>query len=117
VVFLTKVGVCETWYGISPTFLALISSYVKMAFLELIPGNTSTQQIVYISLLGLILSFITRRVYSVYFGPLSKFPGPKLAAATLWYEFYYDVICQGNYTFKIKELHKKYGIDQPLPFI
>jgi len=47
--------------------------------------------------------------YRLYFSPLSKFPGPKLAAATLWYEFYYDVIRKGRYTFKIMELHGKYG--------
>lgn len=57
-----------------------------------------------------ILVFLCRRVYSVYFGPLSKFPGPKLAAATLWYEFYYDVVLRGQYTFKIKELHEEYGM-------
>lgn len=57
-----------------------------------------------------LLVFICSRVYSVYFGPLAKFPGPKLAAATLWYEFYYDVILKGRYTFKIKELHGKYGM-------
>lgn len=56
------------------------------------------------------LIFVCRRAYSVFLGPLSKFPGPKLAAATLWYEFYYDVILKGRYTFKIKELHKQYGI-------
>jgi len=49
-------------------------------------------------------------VYRLYFHPLSKFPGPRLAAATLWYEAYYDVIKQGQYTFKIKELHKQYGM-------
>jgi hypothetical protein len=97
------------WYRASPTFLGLTSSYVKMAVLELLPSDISTKQVVSIGLLGLLFSFIARRVYSVYFGPLSKFPGPKLAAATLWYEFYYDVICHGNYTFKIKELHRKYG--------
>jgi hypothetical protein len=48
-------------------------------------------------------------VYSIYLGPLAKFPGPKLEAATLWYEFYYDAILRGQYTFKIKELHKQYG--------
>ena len=58
----------------------------------------------------LILLSIARRLYSVYFGPLSKFPGPKLAAATLWYEFYYDAVLKGRYTFKIKELHQKYGM-------
>lgn len=73
--------------------------------------TSSTPQNVSIGLLCLLLAvFIARRVYSIYFGPLSKFPGPKLAAATLWYEFYYDVILQGRYTFKIKELHEKYGM-------
>ncbi|EEP81221.1 predicted protein [Uncinocarpus reesii 1704] len=48
-------------------------------------------------------------VYRLYFSPLARFPGPKLAAATLWYEFYYDVILKGQYTFKIKDLHQKYG--------
>jgi hypothetical protein len=55
-------------------------------------------------------------IYSVYLGPLAKFPGPKLAAATLWYECYYDVILGGQYTFKIEELHRKYGMLQKTPF-
>lgn len=41
--------------------------------------------------------------------PLSKIPGPKLAAASYLPEFYYDVICVGKYTTKIRELHEKYG--------
>ncbi|PGG99851.1 hypothetical protein AJ79_08403 [Helicocarpus griseus UAMH5409] len=48
-------------------------------------------------------------IYRLYISPLSKFPGPKLAAATLWYEFYYDAVLKGQYTFKIQELHKRYG--------
>lgn len=48
-------------------------------------------------------------VYRMYFDPLSKIPGPKLAAASLWYEFYYDVVKKGQYTWKIWEMHEKYG--------
>ena len=48
-------------------------------------------------------------VYRVYFDSLSKFPGPKLAAASLWYEFYYDVVLKGQYTYKIARMHEEHG--------
>lgn len=48
-------------------------------------------------------------VYRLYFSPIAGFPGPKLAALTLWYEFYYDVLCGGQYWVKIAELHERYG--------
>lgn len=49
-------------------------------------------------------------VYRLYFHPLAKFPGPKLAAATLWVEFYHDVIRSGMYIWEIEKMHKKYGM-------
>ena len=52
--------------------------------------------------------------YRLYLSPLAKFPGPKLAGATLWYEFYYDNFLKGQYTFKIMDLHKKYGLYTPV---
>lgn len=48
-------------------------------------------------------------VYRLFFHPLAKFPGPKLAAASYWYEFYYDAVQPGKYIWKIKELHQIYG--------
>lgn len=46
--------------------------------------------------------------YRLFQHPLAGFPGPKLAAITRWYEGYYDVIQNGQHSFKIKELHQKY---------
>ncbi|KAI5779540.1 cytochrome P450 [Geopyxis carbonaria] len=48
-------------------------------------------------------------VYRLYFHPLSKIPGPKLAAFTGWYETYYDVYKMGKFGFEIKRMHEKYG--------
>lgn len=48
-------------------------------------------------------------LYRLFFSPIASFPGPRLAALTLWYEFYYDVVKGGQYSWKIEELHKKYG--------
>jgi hypothetical protein len=45
----------------------------------------------------------------LYLSPLAKFPGPKLAAFTKWYEFYYEVVLRGQYQFLINDMHKKYG--------
>ena len=47
--------------------------------------------------------------YRLSLSPLAGFPGPKFAAATHFYEFYYDWWCQGKYIFEIERMHKKYG--------
>ncbi len=48
-------------------------------------------------------------VYRLYFSPIAKFPGPRLAALTFGYEFYYDVVKSGRYTWQIGKLHEQYG--------
>ncbi|KAL2859546.1 cytochrome P450 [Aspergillus pseudodeflectus] len=47
--------------------------------------------------------------YRLYFSPLAKFPGPRIAAVTGYYELYYDVIHKGQYIFQIEKMHDKYG--------
>ena len=48
-------------------------------------------------------------VYNLYFHPLAKYPGLRLAAASLGYEIYYDAVRHEQYIWKIREMHKKYG--------
>ncbi len=58
----------------------------------------------------ILVAYITSvAVYRLYFSPLAKFPGPKLAAISKWYEAYYEIVKKGQFTFKIDELHARYG--------
>ena len=59
-------------------------------------------------LIGLTYT-LTLAIRRIYFSPISHFPGPKLAIATFWYQFYYDVLLSGQYIWKVRDLHKKYG--------
>ncbi|KAI2635632.1 cytochrome P450 family protein [Hypomontagnella submonticulosa] len=47
-------------------------------------------------------------LYRLFWCPLVRIPGPRLAALTYWYECYYDVLQPAQYVFKIKELHRTY---------
>jgi hypothetical protein len=89
--------------------------HIQVSCVEL-PAMTCFDWLISISLrtLGigfalLIVYLVCLTVYRLYLSPLAIFPGPKLAALTLWYEFYYDVVKRGKYTWKIGEMHKKYG--------
>ncbi|CEN60318.1 hypothetical protein ASPCAL02759 [Aspergillus calidoustus] len=58
----------------------------------------------------LALGWLTARsIYRLWFHPLRRIPGPKLAAVTHLYELYFDAIKGGRYLWEIERLHEKYG--------
>lgn len=62
-------------------------------------------------LAGLWLAYrLSRALYNISpLHPLSRFPGPKLAAVTILYEFWFDMILGGRYTMEVKRMHEIYG--------
>ena len=70
----------------------------------------------YVLMLNVVVSVLIAVIvygasWRLFLSPLSKFPGPKLAALTLWYEFYYDIIKDGGgqYIWEIERMHSVYG--------
>ncbi|KAI4114596.1 MAG: hypothetical protein LQ345_004650, partial [Seirophora villosa] len=47
-------------------------------------------------------------IYRLVLSPLAKFPGPKIAAATSWYEAFFDLRSK-NFPDVLSDLHDKYG--------
>ncbi len=86
---------------------------INMGLLEIATRYLTTTNLTLAFASGVIY-LLSLYIYRAYFDSLSHIPGPKLAAATLWYEFYYDVVKMGRYTWKIGELHEKYGMQQPV---
>jgi hypothetical protein len=78
--------------------MALLDSTATMLFPALVSVALAT-------LSYMVFLYISR----IYFSPISHIPGPKLAAATRWYEFYYDAVKNGKYYLEVEKMHKQYG--------
>jgi hypothetical protein len=58
---------------------------------------------------SLLLYALGSLVYRLYLHPLAKFPGPRLAAVTSFYEGYFEIVLKGQYSRQISKLHDEYG--------
>lgn len=70
----------------------------------------STYDSIRLAIVFLILYIGAVSFHRLYWSPLAQFPGPKLAAWTQWYEFYWNVVQPGQLTFHLQTLHDTYGI-------
>ncbi|KAJ5592740.1 hypothetical protein N7537_009644 [Penicillium hordei] len=61
-------------------------------------------------LLGSAVAYnIVMIIYRLYFHKLSRFPGPRLAAATGLYEIYFSAWGPGIFEYEIDNMHRKFG--------
>ncbi|KAF5592142.1 trichodiene oxygenase [Fusarium pseudocircinatum] len=79
------------------------------------PTFTSWNIIYYTALAfgGFALYWLCLVFYRLFLHPLRNVPGPKIAAATSWYESYQDVILDGHYIKDYPRLHEKVHINDP----
>lgn len=56
-----------------------------------------------------ICYFVGLAFHRLFLSPLAAFPGPKIAALTGFYEFYYDFFKGGKFIFEIERMHEVYG--------
>ena len=79
-----------------------------MSSISRLPSFSYLQVLIYTIVTSLLVVLIAG-VRRIYFHPLSKFPGPRTAALTNLYAFYFDVIKGGIGIKRWPDLHKKYG--------
>ncbi|KAK8097674.1 cytochrome P450 [Apiospora kogelbergensis] len=72
-------------------------------------SGMSSWHLAVLLVLASLLYFTTLVVWRLYFSPTAGFPGSRLAAATGWYESYYDYWLNGQYMFEVERMHQKYG--------
>ncbi|KAI0196450.1 putative benzoate 4-monooxygenase cytochrome P450 [Astrocystis sublimbata] len=76
-------------------------------------GLDAYQQASYGQLVGasavlLVVYSIALVTYRLFFHPLAKFPGPKIVAASTWYETYVDLF-KHDFPERLVRMHQKYG--------
>ena len=68
-----------------------------------------TPYLLVLGLVGLTTWTLQKLIYNVYFHPLSRFPGPKAAAATKWWKAFQDVVLAKSFQDVLERCHATYG--------
>jgi hypothetical protein len=88
--------------------MALASLFNELKGLSLDPYNINYWHVAGgITAIFGVYSFVLV-VYRLWFHPLAGFPGPKLLAATTWYEAYVDLF-HHDFPERLAKIHTKYG--------
>lgn len=58
---------------------------------------------------SLALASVVQAIKRLYFHPLARYPGPLLAASSMWYKTYYDIVMDGGWAEHLEHLHSVYG--------
>lgn len=82
--------------------------YLK-GWIQFMGNPTSPSAVMGTLILAILFYAFSITVNRLFFQPLRKVPGPKLAALTKWYGFYHNVIRDGQYSLSFPLLHKKYS--------
>lgn len=71
--------------------------------------NSSTAARILFLVVAYLAYVVALVFYRMYLHPLAGVPGPKIAAATLWWEKHSALWKHGRLAWDIKDLHDKYG--------
>lgn len=62
------------------------------------------------AILASTLLILAGHLYQYLNHPLRHYPGPRIAALSKWYKFYFDVLQDGGFLEHLEKLHIQYGM-------